>query len=72
MEGFLCTQPPRAGCFQLNGVCVGYSERISCIRACWGHPRRAKVLPIELDPLFGPLGVRGKRTGRAGAPRDVK
>ena len=72
MEGFLCTQPPRAGCFQLNGVCVGYSERINCIRACWGHPRRAKVPPIELDPLFGPLGVRGKRTGRAGAPRDVK
>jgi len=72
MEGFLCTQPPRAGCFQLNGVRVGYSERTSCLRACWAPPRRAKEPPVKLDPLFGPLGVRGITHGRAGALRDVK
>ena len=62
MEGFLCTQPPCAGSFQLHGMCVEYSERTSCIRACWGHPRRVKEPHIESDPYLGLSGCGVSRT----------
>jgi hypothetical protein len=56
-------------------VSMGYVWNILSVPAASVHAptpaRRAKEPPVKLYPLLGPLGVRGKRMGRAGGHRAM-